>query len=211
VDPYQAGADEVRLVRRGHLLLAAANALQPGVFSLSSWDLVGALPIPEETVKDRTADGDYRWVNRGGVDLMGANPNAKASAFGVARAKTLYGSLPEQLKERDSFASQLKRMLEARRKARLAEGELIEVPEPEATALCVLVLRLPEKGLAVTVLNFGRKEVEEVFRLGEVVKGMGEREWTDILTGRGAGGADRLRVRLDGLSGTTFVLAERDR
>ena len=33
-------------VRRAHLLLAMFNALQPGVFALSGWDLVGALPIP---------------------------------------------------------------------------------------------------------------------------------------------------------------------
>src|SRR5262249_15348534 len=82
-DPYKPSAEEVALVRRGHLLLVAANALQPGVFSLSSWDLVGALPISEEAVEQRTTDGDYRWVNRGGVDLMGANPSAKDSAFGL--------------------------------------------------------------------------------------------------------------------------------
>ena len=38
--------------------------------SLSSWDLVGALPIDAEAVKTRTADGDWRWVNRGAVDLI---------------------------------------------------------------------------------------------------------------------------------------------
>src|SRR5262249_53177469 len=57
-DPYNATPEQVRLIRRGHLLLAAANALQPGVFSLSSWDLVGALPISAEAVKRRTTDGD---------------------------------------------------------------------------------------------------------------------------------------------------------
>src|SRR5262249_5138038 len=44
-DPYRATKEDVRLIQKGHLLLAAANALIPGVFSLSSWDLVGALPI----------------------------------------------------------------------------------------------------------------------------------------------------------------------
>src|SRR5205085_12298608 len=65
-DPYAASPDQVKLIARGHLLLAAANALIPGVFSLSSWDLVGALPVPEAGVKDRVGDGDWRWVNRGG-------------------------------------------------------------------------------------------------------------------------------------------------
>jgi maltose alpha-D-glucosyltransferase/alpha-amylase len=45
-DPYSATPEQVREVARGHLLLAAANALQPGVFGVSSWDLVGALPVP---------------------------------------------------------------------------------------------------------------------------------------------------------------------
>ena len=49
-----------------------ANAMQPGVFSLSSWDLVGALPLPAAAVAERMKDQDYRWINRGGVDLLGA-------------------------------------------------------------------------------------------------------------------------------------------
>jgi trehalose synthase len=80
-----------------HALLsgdAAANALQPGVFSLSSWDVVGALPVSGPEVEKRAADGDHRWANRGGVDLTGANPEAGASAFGLPRAKALYGPLP---------------------------------------------------------------------------------------------------------------------
>ena len=82
-DPYNASRGEREQIKKPHLLLAAANAMQPGVFSLSSWDLVGALPIPEKSVAERMEDGDYRWINRGGVDLMGANPNAKESPFGV--------------------------------------------------------------------------------------------------------------------------------
>ena len=38
--------DEQAQVQRAHLLLAMYNALQPGVFALSGWDLVGALPLP---------------------------------------------------------------------------------------------------------------------------------------------------------------------
>ena len=55
-----------------------------------------------------------------------------------------------------SFASRIKRLLAARRKYRLAEGELIAVPEPKASALCLLVLKLPDHPLAVTALSGGR-------------------------------------------------------
>lgn len=211
-DPYHATAEEVRLITRGHLLLAAANALQPGVFSLSSWDLVGALPISEEAVRQRTTDGDYRWVNRGGVDLLGANPDGKASAIGLPAAQALYGPLPEQLRDPDSFASQLKRLLAARRQARLAEGELLAVPEPKASALCVLVLRLPDQPLALTVLNFGRDEVEEEIDLRNLGKQTTDdlrgRTWKDMLTGRDMGTVTdegRLRLRVPGLAGTTLL------
>jgi maltose alpha-D-glucosyltransferase/alpha-amylase len=209
-DPYRATDADVRRIRQGHLLLASANALSPGVFSLSSWDLVGALPIDAGSVKDRTEDGDWRWVNRGGVDLMGANPRAKASAFGLPKAKALYGSLPEQLKDPESFAAQLGKMLAARKKARLAEGELLAVPEPKANGLCVLVMKTPEHALAVTVLNFGREDVEEEIDLSEVAAkakaDLKKGTWSDLLTGKAVEGEGRPRVKVPALTGTTFVL-----
>jgi hypothetical protein len=136
--------------------------MQPGVFSLSSWDLVGALPISEQSVAERVADGDYRWINRGAVDLMGANPTAERSVFGIERAKSLYGSLPEQLADSNSFVAQLRRMLAARKKYRLAEGELLAVPDVKNKSVCVLLLRVPGPHLgAITALNFSHRDVEE--------------------------------------------------
>jgi trehalose synthase len=206
-DPYAATPEQVKQITRGHLLLAAANALQPGAFGLASWDLVGALPIPLEAVKDRVGDGDFRWINRGGVDLMGANPKATGSAFGIPRAKALYGPLPDQLKNPNSFASQLKVMLAARKKYRVAEGELLAAPEPKATGLCVLVLKLPDHPLAVTVLNFGRDDVSEEIDLGAAGKNA-TGEWVDILSGKAIAPANggRVAVRVPALTGTTFVL-----
>jgi maltose alpha-D-glucosyltransferase/alpha-amylase len=210
-DPYHATDDEVREIRRGHLLLTAANALQPGVFSLSSWDLVGALPIPEERVKDRIEDGDYRWINRGGVDLMGAAPDVKGSAFGLPRAQSLYGPVPTQLRDPESFASQLKVLLAARHKYRVAEAELLDVLEPKSKGLCLLLLRLPGEEIALTALNFGRQEVDEVIELpqkfvdhkSEAKSGV----WMDIISGKEfkSGGSRSIRIQLPGLYGTTCV------
>lgn len=211
-DPYRASDAERERVKRGHLLLAMASAMQPGVFSLSSWDLVGALPISEETVEKRTADGDYRWVNRGGVDLTGANPKATASAFGLPRAEALYGPLPEQLKDPKSFASQVKEVLAGRKKYRIAEAEVLAVPEAKSPAVCLLVMKTPEGAIAVTALNFGREEVEEELDLADVKGLKGEklrgREVVDAVTGRAAGEiaeSGRLKVRLEALSGKALV------
>jgi trehalose synthase len=210
-DPYAATPEQVKLIRQGHLLLAAANALQPGVFGVSSWDLVGALPVPLESVKDRVGGGDYRWVNRGGVDLLGANRDATASAFGLPRAKALYGPLPDQLKDPESFASRLKAVLAARRRYKLAEGELLAAPEPREPGLCVLVLRLPDHPLAVTVLNFGREDVGGEVDLGAAWKDAAG-GWADILGGTASGTAagGRLSVRVPALSGATLVPRARE-
>ena len=39
-------AAQRRDIQRAHLLVAMYNAMQPGVFALSGWDLVGALTLP---------------------------------------------------------------------------------------------------------------------------------------------------------------------
>jgi maltose alpha-D-glucosyltransferase/alpha-amylase len=146
---------------------------------------------------------------------MGANPNAKESAYGLPRAKSLYGSLAEQRSDPESFVSRLGQMLAARKKARIAEGELLAVPEPHSSALCVLVLRLPEYPLAVTVLNFGRHDADETIDLGrlrEIAPKDLAGTWVDFRTGHPVATAARtgtLRLRVPALSGTTWLLVAR--
>src|SRR5262249_60753223 len=82
-----------RDIQRAHLLVAMFNAMQPGVFALSGWDLVGALTLPPDSVNTLLADGDTRWINRGAYDLIGANPQVDRSGIGMPRARTLYGTL----------------------------------------------------------------------------------------------------------------------
>jgi maltose alpha-D-glucosyltransferase/alpha-amylase len=209
--------EQVKEIRRGHLLLAFANAMQPGVFSLSSWDLMGALPLPRQSVSQLLRDGDYRWVNRGGIDLMDVNSKAEKSRFGLPRARTLYGSLPEQLKDPDSFASQLRRMLAARKKYRIAEGELVAVPEVVESALCVLILRLPEaSALAVTALNFGQHPIRERIDLGkiEALRGLTlvGRSIRDSVSGEAMGEVDSqgsLSIEIGGWSGKALIIEQR--
>lgn len=217
-DPYNATPEQVELIRRGHLLVAHANAMQPGVFAISAWDLVGALPIPESSVADRTQDGDFRWINRGGVDLLGANPTAQTSAFGLPRAQSLYGSLPEQLVNPDSFASQLKRMLAARKRYRVHEATMNAVPNVGNPAVCVLIMTLPENGgLAVTALNYARGPAAFEVDLTMVPPGypaesLSGQQATDIVADEHAGTVSetgRLALQLDGLAAKTLVVRTR--
>jgi len=155
-------AADIEKVKRMHLLLAFYNAFQPGVFALSGWDLVGALTLPSAVVKDRLADGDTRWINRGAYDLIGSNPKATRSAAGMPVAVALYGPLPKQLKSPDSFASQLAHMLKVRTDLHLYAGQLMDVPAVQAKGLLVLVHKLPDSSdLEVTAINFGTAPVDE--------------------------------------------------
>jgi trehalose synthase len=155
-----------RDIQRAHLLLALYNAMQPGVFALSGWDLVGALTLPGESVKPLIAEGDTRWINRGAYDLLGKHSGVAKSSSDLPRAQALYGPLPEQLKRPDSFASELRKMLRVRAQYRINESEQVELPAVQARGLVVMVHRLPSgAGTQVTAVNFGRAAVREAVAL----------------------------------------------
>jgi trehalose synthase len=199
---------EVEQIKRLHLLLAFYNAFQPGVFALSGWDLVGALTLPQDAVRDRLADGDTRWINRGAYDLIGSNPRATQSSAGLPRTKALYGPLPEQLQKPDSFASQLARMLKARADMRLYAARLVDIPNVRSRGLFVLVHELPENGgLEVTAINFGATPVTEAVAIPNTPANA---RVIDVLDAKsppptlGAGG--QLPVQLPGYSGVAFKI-----
>ena len=141
-------------IKDAHLLLCMYNAFQPGVFALSGWDLVGALPLDKSQVRTLIKDGDTRWIERGSYDLMDAAPEATKSSSGMLKARSLYGSLPEQLGDPNSFARRLSRILDIRKRSELATGELLDVPEVPFKSMLVLVNCLQDRTTQVTVLNF---------------------------------------------------------
>jgi trehalose synthase len=104
--------ESVEQVRKAHLLLTMFNALQPGVFALSGWDLCGMLTLDRNVIAPLLATGDTRWIHRAAYDLMGYDPDAAKSLSGMPRGVSLYGDLPKQLAEPSSFASRLRRILE---------------------------------------------------------------------------------------------------
>ena len=99
-----------------------------------------------ESVEELTAQGDTRWINRGAHDIMGASPDAQASSAGMPRARSLYGPLPEQLEDPDSFARRLQRILAVREENGIATGALLDVPDVSHRGLLVMVNRLAERG-----------------------------------------------------------------
>ncbi len=195
-------------IQQCHLLLVMYNAFQPGIFALSGWDLVGALPLPMETVAALVADGDTRWINRGAYDLLGVNPAAEQSSGGLPRATALYGSLPEQLADPNSFASQLKKLLVIRQQYRIYESRQLAIPDVQNKGLLVMVHELPEgMGIQVTALNFGTEAVTELVDLSRLIDGtnrivnMFAAEENLTLTTRG-----ELTVQLDGYTGKSYLI-----
>ena len=165
-DITQITLEQSEKIKQIHLMAAAFNALQGGVFLLSGWDLVGALPIPTESVEDFIADNDHRWINRGGYDLLGTGSAVASSIHGLPKARALYGDLESQLKDRGSFASRLKAMLSLRKSLGIAESELVSVPTVTHPSLVILVNRLPEvagkpRSWQLTALNFGESTVQQ--------------------------------------------------
>ncbi|KQQ79768.1 maltose alpha-D-glucosyltransferase [Aureimonas sp. Leaf324] len=159
-------------IQRGHLLMAMYNAFQPGIFALSGWDLVGALPLPPEAVAEHMQDGDTRWIERGAYDLIGLNPEAATSAEGLPRARALYGPINEQLGQPGSFASQLKRLLAVREAYGIAASRQTMIPDVTTPGLLLMVHELPDgRGTQVTALNFGRDPVDETVILPNVRSG----------------------------------------
>ncbi|TDV72417.1 trehalose synthase [Pseudomonas sp. LP_7_YM] len=165
-------AADVEKIKHIHLLLVMFNAMQPGVFALSGWDLVGALPLPAEQVAHLMGDGDTRWIHRGAYDLVDLDPDSEISAGGMPRPKTLYGSLPDQLQQPDSFASQLKKILAVRRAYDIAASRQILIPDVEHPGLLIMVHELPAgKGTQITALNFSAEAIVETLHLPGIAPG----------------------------------------
>jgi trehalose synthase len=150
---------QIERIKQAHLLLAMFNALQPGVFALSGWDLCGMLTLDRSKVSRLLASGDTRWIHRAAYDLMGYRPEATESPSKMPRGSSLYGSLPHQLQNASSFASQLAEILAVRTRYGIATAVQVDVPVVANQAMLVMVHLLPTRQLQVTVLNFANQAI----------------------------------------------------
>ena len=214
IDPYHATQDQVAMIRQAHLLVAHANAMIPGVFGISAWDIVGALPVSADSVSQFTTGGDWRWINRGAVDLLNANPSVtKSAVLGLPKATALYGSLTEQLASPNSFASQLQKMLAARKQYQIADATENSVPPTGNPGVCVITMTLTNGDLAVTALNYGHNTAMVQVDLTQIPPGIpassigGNMSLDIISNAAGVVSSDgHLAVDLDSLSGKTIVV-----
>ena len=206
-DLEQIDDEQAAQIKEAHLLLAMYNAFQPGVFALSGWDLVGALPLDRAQVSPLIKGGDTRWIERGAYDLMDWAPQAAGSAAGMPRSRCLYGSLPEQLGDRKSFVRRLARILQVRKRHGIATGTLLDVPDVDAKPLLVLVNQLAVGAVQVTVLNFGREKLDASVRSEHIPAG----RVRDLSTNRVVATSDdegSFSLSLPGFGGLALIIEE---
>ncbi|ORA33671.1 maltose alpha-D-glucosyltransferase [Mycobacterium aquaticum] len=173
--------EDVDRIRRAHLLLAMFNALQPGVFALSGWDMCGMLTLPRGDVEELLHGGDTRWIHRAAHDLMGHNPTATRSIAGMPRGRSLYGSIPEQLADETSFLRQLQAILRVRKHYEIATSRQVDIPEVSHRGMLVLVHELASGDHQLTVLNFANEEIAGTVRSKALPPGASV---SDMFTGK---------------------------
>ena len=175
--------EQVAQIKQAHLLLAMFNALQPGVFALSGWDLLGMLTLDRKQVASLVAEGDTRWIHRSAYDLMDYRPDATESLSRLPRGTSLYGSLPAQLEEPTSFACRLRDLLAVRKRYGIATAVQLDVPQVSNKAMLVMVHQLSDAE-QVTVLNFSNAEIAGSVLSEHLVPGSGLVDmFTDELVG----------------------------
>lgn len=193
-----------------HVLLSMYNALQPGVFALSGWDLAGITALDRKSVEELTAQGDTRWINRGAHDIMGTSPDAEHSSSGMPRARSLYGPLPDQLQDPGSYARRLQQILAVREEHGIATGSLLDVPGVSHRGLLVMVIQLGSGALEVTVLNFSDQDIAGSIQSSHLVPGSAVH---DLFSGAAVGQVDDLHsffLELPAYQGTALLLTEED-
>ncbi|MFJ4285684.1 maltose alpha-D-glucosyltransferase [Paenarthrobacter nicotinovorans] len=207
-DPDAMTPEQEAQVLDAHVLLSMYNALQPGVFALSGWDLTGVTALDRATVGELTSQGDTRWINRGAHDLMGTSPDAKTSLAGMPRARSLYGALPEQLKDENSYARRLQKILTVREESGIATSTLLDVPDVSNRGLLVLVNQLADGAVQVTVLNFSDQDIAGSIQSAYLVPGATVQ---DLFGGEDVGQVDDLGsffLELGPFQGTALLLKD---
>jgi trehalose synthase len=181
---------DIDRIRRAHLLLAMFNALQPGVFALSGWDLCGMLTLPAADVEGLLHGGDTRWIHRAAHDLMGVNPEATKSMAGMPRGRSLYGSIPNQLADDTSFARQLQAILRVRSHYGIATSQQVDIPDVSHRGMLVMVHQLDDPNhFQLTVLNFANEHISGTVRSMKLPSGA---RVSDMFTGEEVGVVDDL-------------------
>ena len=136
---------------------------------------------------------------------MGYQPDATESKSKIPRGTALYGSLPEQFEDPESFASRLSRILAMRKRYGIATAVQLDVPRVSNKAMLVMVHALSDAE-QVTVLNFSAEPISGSVISPHLVPGS---RLVDMLTEEEVGQVDDLHsfsVRLGPHDGRSLLV-----
>jgi maltose alpha-D-glucosyltransferase/alpha-amylase len=139
---------------------------------------------------------------------MGTNAEATVSASGMPRARSLYGPLPEQLKDDKSFARRLQKILKVREEWGIATSLLLDVPDVSHRCLLVMVHRLASGQIQVTVLNFSGESITGSVNSTYLEPGA---QVQDLFTEEAVGQVDDLHsffIELGAYQGTALLIED---
>lgn len=164
-------------VQRGHRLLTHWQALFPGFFMLDGRDVAGLLPLKKERLlltgeapwlanspqstessavrSDACSAVATPWERhnaalasaRGAYFLRTDEAGELASRQGAPKGQQLYPALSVQMRQEQSFAKELSRVLRVREQLHLADAVLVAVPQCQKRGLAAFLLRLPPQEL----------------------------------------------------------------
>ena len=103
-----------------------------------------------------------------GVFAIDVSELTGGSADLLNNRQALYAKLPNQLKNSHSFASQIKKMLQAKRDYCLETAELLEIPTTSHPALFLQLYQTTSGYLELCALNFCKESIEEIIDLTHI-------------------------------------------
>jgi hypothetical protein len=127
----------------------------------------------------------------------------------MPKAVSMYGPLPQQLKDPTSFVSRLRRILALRRRYGIATSSQVDVPDVSNKAMLVMVHKLSHPGKhQVTVLNFALDPIVGTINSSHLAPGS---TVLDMFTDEIIGEVDDLHsfhITLDGHQGRSLFISE---
>jgi hypothetical protein len=139
---------------------------------------------------------------------MGFQSESEQPSTGMPKAVSMYGPLPQQLKDQASFVSQLRRILRLRNRYGIATSTQVDVPDVSNKAMLVMVHRLSNPvEHQVTVLNFGSDPIIGTINSTHLDPGSAV---VDMFTDEVIGEVDDLHsfsIALDGHQGRSLFLS----
>ncbi|SHN54789.1 hypothetical protein [Desulfovibrio litoralis] len=151
---------------KGLFLMNFFKAMQPGIFMVSGQDLVGALPLHWQAMVDHVEEWDEGYATRGAYGLLRTSGSLFVTKNGIARTKTLFSSIDEQVYTQGSMVNRLGGFLKVRSNLGLARAETLGRIETKGEGSVAVLHKLPDNGgYFITIANFSRTGTNETLNL----------------------------------------------